>query len=698
MLARAITWLGLVALAAGCAGRRLPSSELSLDPTTSYEGPDQVHLDLLRTQRRGPRIYVQARIGDSEPLLFLVDTGADVNVLSTEVAESLELSVEADRFQLAGLSGRTSAGLAVVPKLSLGEASLSNVPFAVGVRGVGETAGFMPLAGILGMEVWRRFVLEIDYPRDRLTLHRPGTGPRLRRGTPLRFSGASIETGVEVTTDTDPSVTHQVVVQLDTGASALLLAGATGLPFAEVATEGLEPIYGVGASEFLPPSQFLRRTRRIPVRKVAFGGRRFKAQLQAQWLNYNRVDGAAGLATRGLLGHGLLAGHRVWIDPHQERLALRRAPLRPRRQLDGHRVLLDQDIARHGVDAPERDLVRARYEIALDQMDSAVERLERWIVRHPDDAEGRVLLARASRYLADLPGAWAAIEDLGPDGLTDEGEIIAAVNGLVYEGRVSRALTLARAAVEMRPDEAAAHIALADALVASGELLDANDALLEAARLRQNPNGFLLRRSRVALALGDRDGAMARVRRLVREIPTDGKLLWYYATMLRNEAEVATFRTDLNEAVERLHPNLRPLDFLVAAYHAIGEEERALAYLEEGLERDCTQFDDRAGKLNCIAWYKALAHQDLDRAARRVDRALEKSGPRADYLDTKAVVHLARGEVEQAHDAAMRAARLLPDDVYMQWQVERIAALLRRADDESPIDTGTPPDAPDATR
>lgn len=643
-------------------------------PELQWVGPDTVHVDLLRTSEGGPRIYVQAALPDGERGLFLVDTGADVNVLSEEVVERLGVEVEPDVFRLSGLGGSTTAGLATLPEVRLGDAVITDLQFAVGVRGVGSTAGLMPLDGILGMETWKRFILEIDYPADLLVLHRPGTKRIPRRWTPLYFDGHRIEAAIELTTAGDDGLVDSALLQVDTGASALLLSGPSGLPFADAATEGLEPIYGVGASEFMPPSEFLRETRRIHMVKFALGGREHELDVNAQWLNYDTDRQARSLRTRGLIGHQVLADHRVFLDPQRGRIALTRS-WRRKRQLDGHRVLLDQDQERFGTDAPARDLFRARMWIALDEWDRAVAALDRWVDNHPADPEGRVLLARARRFEADLPGAWQALAGLGPDGLVDEGEIIAAVNGLALEGRAQEALVLARRAAMERPGDSDAYLALADALLAVGDLDDARDALMDAAHRAQNPDAHLLRRARVAMANGDRHGALALVRRLVQLYPTEGKFLWYYSTLVTTDAEVATLRADLDAAIGRLHPDLRPLDFLVAAHHALGDEERALALFAEGLERDCAPAPEGSGKDNCTAWYLALSGQDLDRALTLVDGALGESGPRADYLDTKAVVHMARGELELAYEAALAAARLMPDDVYMLWQAERIAAL-----------------------
>ena len=152
---------------------------LVLAPELLWDGPDKVRVDLIRTGPGGPRIYVQAVLPDGEPGLFLVDTGADVNVLSVDVADRLGVDVLEGAFQLSGLGGTTTAGLAVLSQVRLGDATISDLPFAVGVRGVGSSAGLMPLDGILGRETWKRFFMEIDYPADLLVA--PSAGRVARR-------------------------------------------------------------------------------------------------------------------------------------------------------------------------------------------------------------------------------------------------------------------------------------------------------------------------------------------------------------------------------------------------------------------------------------------------------------------------------------------------------------------------------------
>jgi Flp pilus assembly protein TadD len=76
-----------------------------------------------------------------------------------------------------------------------------------------------------------------------------------------------------------------------------------------------------------------------------------------------------------------------------------------------------------------------------------------------------------------------------------------------------------------------------------------------------------------------------------------------------------------------------------------------------------------------MAWYAGLVGTDLDDAWAAIQRAVETEPTRSDFLDTLAVVAEARGDLTTARDAARRAARLSPEDVYLLWQVRRLDAV-----------------------
>ncbi|MBW2254906.1 MAG: aspartyl protease family protein, partial [Deltaproteobacteria bacterium] len=671
--------IALLATLLSSANARSPAEVLPGSEEPSWSGPDEVALDLLRPGPGGSRIFVQATLPDGEPGLFLVDTGAAISALSTETSERLGLAVDDEWGFVEGLGGRAPLNRAVVSSLVLGEATLRDVEFAVGVRGIPVFVGGMPLDGILGNNVWSLFVVEIDYPADTLVLHRPGTMRIPKRADPMFFDGSHVFAPINITTAADPPHTDRVVIQVDTGASGLMLAGAAGRRFEDDYTEGVEPIFGIGANELVPASQFLQITRHVPVAEVELGGQQVTSIDEARWVNFGGHSPIGPEGLKGLAGHELLQGHVVILDYAGGRIVLRRSR-RKHRSIDGHQVLFDQDVARYG-DDPSRYLYRARMHIFMGTPDESSDLLQALIDDPPPSmesdtlAEARVLLAGVHRVNGDLEAAWEALAPLGAGELVDQGEVVAAVNGLLLEDRGDEALALAEAAWEERPEEVVALVARADALFSVGRFQEADAALMDAARLVENPDANLLRRSRIALAQGDRYGAMASIRKLLALYPYEGLFLWFYAELIDPETDADTFRHDMTTAMDRLHPGDRPLDFLVAAHSTLGEQARALELMGEGIERDCTRAQSTPSENNCLAWYFALADTEHAEALRRIDEALAETGDRSDFLDTKAMVHLSREEYEEAHRAAVAAARLSPDDVYMLWQAERLGQL-----------------------
>lgn len=660
-----------------------------------YTGPDDVKVDILRAggdPLARTRIFVQAVFPDGTRGLFMVDTGAAVSVLSEDTAERLGLSIERDWASVQGLGGQAAFHRAQLPTLQLGDATINNVDVAVGVPGVPENAGFMPLDGILGNNIWGRFVLEIDYPADLIVLHRPGTFKMPKTSTPIHFDGHAVYTAIGVNTDDHQSAT--IGIQLDTGAGGLMIAGADALPFDSGSySQGLEGIYGIGAADTMPSNVFLRNTRHIPLASVDLGGRNVKTgDLEARWLNYEgSAVGPTGMP--GLAGHELFADYDTIFDYQGGLFALTKSHHK-KREIDGHDVLLAQDIEKYGPTDAQRGLYRAKMLASHEKWPEADKLLEGFLLvanapeQAEDVAEARVLLASIRRIGGDLDGAWKAIEVMSPTALVSQGEIVAAANGLALDGHIEQARALATSAIADYTEAAvgkdyeatmaaSAWVALADVQLAAGESAAANDTILQTMQLLDNPDAHLLRRARIALASGDRYGAMAEIRRLLQLYPSNGQYLWFYATLLDSDADRDTFRADMDAAMARLHTNDRPLDYMVHAYHLLGDQAQAETLLAEGLKRDCPLANEASSRDNCTAWYYAMAGVEPDLSLKLVDRAIAAEGPRADFLDTKAMVHLSRGEVEQAHTAALAAARLSPDEIYMLWQAERIDKLTR---------------------
>jgi tetratricopeptide (TPR) repeat protein len=258
-----------------------------------------------------------------------------------------------------------------------------------------------------------------------------------------------------------------------------------------------------------------------------------------------------------------------------------------------------------------------------------------------------------------------------------EHELIATVNGLWLAGRASEGLRIAEEAVEREPTAADAWVALSDARRASGDLSGAREAITEANRLDENPDGHLLRRAWIAREEGDRYGAITYVRQAMRLVPADGVAPWFYAMEVAGTPEEGMFRNDLGRALARLHPSDRPFDFLSAAYAELGETAEAASFMALGRAHDCPSTESEISEKNCEAWYLALSHQDLPEARKDIEGALAADPNRPEFLDTLAVVLHAQGDVVDARAAAFRAASLAPDNAYLLWQAARMDAEAR---------------------
>ena len=661
-------WL-LPLLLSACAAHRPAAPGLPV-------GPRKATVPLYRPGPEAPKIYVEADLGDGVPRVFMVDTGAVVSVLTQGVADELGLRSVEQPGRLVGLGGAVRWVQATVPTLDVGPMALQDVRFAVGVQGVPDRAGLVPVAGILGNNVWGHFELAIDYPANTLTLHQPGVMEMPETSRPLLFDGQHIRTAVVLRAgEGDTAVEQPLVLEVDTGARDVILSGPIGGRLGSVATEGVEPIFGVGAGDDLPLSSFLRQTRRVPLRAIDVGGQTVTEDTTARWLGFAAAGrgGLAPLGMTGLLGHAVLDAHLVMLDYPGQRIALLPSPSEPTVR-DLHTWQLAQ-LKRDRT--PEGVRQRARLLAFLDDRDAALQVLARWQAQAPGDTEAAVLTARILRLEGRLGEALETLEALGPAALVDAGEIVAAVNGRWLAGDVAGARDLADAAIAARPDDPGAWVAQADALRAAGDTMGARRALYEANALSANPDGHLIRRAWVASEDGDTYGAITHARRLLELHPAGGVAAWLYARQVVGTDAEALFRRDAEHALGRLHPGDGPLDFLAASYHLLSEEDRADALMRAGRGRDCSVAREVASRSNCEAWYRALAGRELDEARAAIDAALVDHPHRTEFLDTKAVVLEAQGEFAAARDAAWHAAALAPDDVYLLWQAARLDAAAR---------------------
>ncbi len=636
--------------------------------------PAPVVLDLWRGWPGADKVFVEARFPNGERGLFLVDTGAAISVLSTEAAERLGLEVGDGPGRVSGLSGSVPWRRAQIPSLYLGNFEVQAIDVAVGVPGAPEFAGVLPVDGILGNNVWMNFTVVVDYPADRIELYSAGSYKPRGRGSAMEADGYHVLTDVIVEADRGDGqrLVAPVRIEIDTGAAETSFWCQTGEPFRGITTLGIEPTYGIGADlDRVPDFQFLTETRRIPVLSLSTGGRKVKHEGSLRW-NSPDFTAESCQVTPGLLGYETMKEHRAVFDYANGRFVLEKA--RKRRTFGATKAWLDNDVARYGDDLARAE-ARVPVMVANGDREGARAFLERALAAAPSDPRLVVLAARLDRSEGKEAEALARLASLSPAQLAEEGEWVAYLGSLGASGRGAEALALAEAAVATGHDDADWRqellVGLSDCLLAAGRPADALRALDEAIAIDRGGSGFLFRRALIALADGDRYGAISTLRTLIDVYPIGGQSLWLYALHLA-EADEATFRADVARAMARLHPGMEPYDFVGAALRVVGDEAEAREWLAKGYARDCEPMRRGASRDNCDAWYWALEGDKLDEAKARIDRAIAAEPDNSAFRDTAAVIAYARGDLDEARLQAREAARLSPDDPYLTWQLRRM--------------------------
>ena len=633
----------------------------------TISGPNSSSLDLYRNPSTRDKLFVEIRLHDEVPRLFLLDTGSSLTALSHEVAMELNLPISPRPGKIVGIGGSTSWMGSVVPNLRIGAFAISNLPVAVGVPGIPTRVGMVPLAGIIGNDVLGQFQVVVDYPANRLLLGRAQTIEAPPHAVALFFNGqhAMVQTELLARDASGLTVRQKVLLEVDTGARGLLIMGGSDTNLSAVSSEGLEPITGVGSNNADTGVGLFRDTRRVPVGQFSIGGVELKGDFQAIWLDYKRPRRQHAPGMPGLAGYEVLKGHRVFLDYPGKKIALL-PPDERRSHSDVHEWYL-----RHSRDADDA-INRIKALFVLGRQEEAVRKMEK-LARAPSKyPEAVSMLSRHHRAAGRTQEAHQLLKSLSIRDLVELGEIVAWVNGLWLQGHAGEAFQQAKLATVLSPKAVSSWLALADAAIANGESNKARAAIAEAVSVEANPDGHLLRRAFIATKDGDHDGAMAHLRRAIQIQPRVGYAHWLYSHLALGPERKALVRNDLLIAESRLHPGDGPLDFLAGAWTQLNDPERAERFMTDGLARDCSKAPDQPSQQNCTAWYHALTGTDLENAERMVETALAERPHRAEYLDTLAVVLEAQGRKRDARDAAWRAAMQVPDDVYLFTQALRL--------------------------
>ncbi len=129
-------------------------------------------------------IFLRVRINDSSPLWFGLDTGAVRSIIDTNKARELHLKFEGTQ-QVGGAGGDEEASIVKGVSIKLPGAELvSQTMWVLPLQALADANG-REMSGIIGYELFSRFVVEVDYANLVINLYEPtsyqykGTGERI---------------------------------------------------------------------------------------------------------------------------------------------------------------------------------------------------------------------------------------------------------------------------------------------------------------------------------------------------------------------------------------------------------------------------------------------------------------------------------------------------------------------------------------
>jgi Aspartyl protease/PDZ domain len=165
-------------------------------------------------------IILPVRVNNSAPMRFLFDTGAGICVLTAQTAAKLKLK-KADDLDAKGVGGSVQGFLAKGVSLSVAGVTVRNLPMAV--LPVDFPCEFSDIAGILGYEFIKEFVVEIDYEAKSLSFSNPQTYRYTGQGDllPIELTGNTPRIHARIGVPDTPPIDG--LFEIDTGSDGALI-------------------------------------------------------------------------------------------------------------------------------------------------------------------------------------------------------------------------------------------------------------------------------------------------------------------------------------------------------------------------------------------------------------------------------------------------------------------------------------------
>ena len=610
-------------------------------------------IPLYRSSEQGTRLFVEVDLGIPGPHYFMIDTGASISAIRTDIVQELELDINKKNGYLMGISGRTPWLETTVPALHINGIELEEVEFAVGVTGIPTQTGLVPVAGVLGNNVWQDFVVDIDYGREELRLHPSFKMPESAQE--IQFSEGNILAKAELWYSENGIQT--VLSNIDAGSSGLLLNADDVPQLVEASTQSKSTIMGVGSSSMNQTDNVLH-TMRAPVQKVKLGGLVQEGEYDSIIIPKPPYQDRFF----SLIGYSILEGNRLIIDYQNQKLSLQ-SSTKDRKPRNIHQHYLDT-LLWSGRKIQPMELINLY--VILDQDDKALDLLKKLVEQ---DGDTIYIIALADFYLkeGDVSQASSLLSQLSTDELLRQNRWGMLLLAYSFTGKLAQAEKMSIELAKTHPDNIENWLILADLKMMRGEW-DTAQRILGKLRKLTHPRAFLIRQALISEKQDKHTAAIAHLRMELQQNPLGSSALWFLARLSTDSPYQETIKATIQEFDSLKDSSRGALDFLAAAYWELGEEEKAVELATIGKNRDCA--NENLDMLNnCIAWYDALVHKDLEKNLDMMTTIVQENPGRSDYIDTLSVLYRANGEQRKAFILAKEAMLLSGADPYMIWQL-----------------------------
>lgn len=305
--------------------------------------------------------------------------------------------------------------------------------------------------------------------------------------------------------------------------------------------------------------------------------------------------------------------------------------------------------------------------------EKAVQILTRVVGQNPDNAQGRLTLARAYASGKDLPGAITTLAEI----VEDEPRVALALGQ--YQQEAGRFIDAARSytiALTQQPNNAELKMRRIAVLYAAKEFTTAAAFTAEARKQHPSDMRFLQLQARVLYELGDRAGAIGALETALRAAPGDTQIMQTLADLYQESARPADAERVLRQIVAAEPTNASALNTLGYQLAVRGEKlDEAIAFIRRALEKNPTE----GAFLDSLGWAH-FRKGDLNEAEKYLLQAVAQLPGNAEVLDHVGDLHARRGRWQEAIDSWTKALDAQPpvDRAAVEKKIAEARAKIRR--------------------